>query len=328
MREPSFWWQKPGPAATLLAPLAAGYGAIAARALTRTGARAGIPVICVGNLTVGGAGKTPAALAVAALLLAAGKHPFFLTRGYGGALKGPVRVDPVTHRAADVGDEPLLLARVAPTVVARNRVAGAAAARADGADGIVMVDGFQNPSLVKDFSLIVIDGRRGIGNARVIPAGPLRAPLMEQLDHADAVLVVGDGDGAAAAIARTLPLFHGRLVPELNAVTALLGHKVLAFAGIGDPQKFFGTLDAAAIDAPVRLPFADHHRYSPLEAADILDRAARDRLIPLTTEKDFARMATDPALAALASRTRVLPVTLMVVEEDALRKLVLAKAGG
>ena len=162
--------------AALLSPLAAVYGAIAARRLAQAATRAGIPVICVGNPTVGGAGKTPAAMAIARLLIEAGERPCFLTRGYGGRLAGPLVVE-AGHTAVQVGDEPLLLARVAPTVVAANRVAGAELAREKGASVIVMDDGFQNPSLAKDFSILVIDGARGIGNGRVLPAGPLRAPL-------------------------------------------------------------------------------------------------------------------------------------------------------
>ena len=211
MKAPRFWWEKPGAMAALLAPFAALYGSIAARRLKQEGARAGIPVICVGNPTVGGAGKTPAAMAIARFLIDAGERPYFLTRGYGGRLAGPLVVE-AGHTAVQVGDEPLLLARVAPTVVAANRVAGAELAREKGASVIVMDDGFQNPSLAKDFSILVIDGARGIGNGRVLPAGPLRAPLAPQLDRADAILIVGDETGAtpvvAAARARKLPLFH------------------------------------------------------------------------------------------------------------------------
>ena len=168
----------------LLAPLGAIYGAVAAQRMETPGASAGVPVICVGNLTVGGAGKTPTALAVAHLLLQARERPFFLSRGYGGRLSGPVRVDTSFHHAADVGDEPLLLARLAPTVVARDRVAGARMARKIGASAIVMDDGFQNPSLKKDLSIIVVDGARSIGNGRIIPAGPLRAPVEVQIKQA------------------------------------------------------------------------------------------------------------------------------------------------
>ncbi|MEA2873951.1 MAG: tetraacyldisaccharide 4-kinase, partial [Hyphomicrobiales bacterium] len=235
MRAPAFWWKKPGAASALLSPFAAVYGSIAARRLAQPGARAAVPVICVGNPTVGGAGKTPAALAIARLLIAEGEKPMFLTRGYGGRLAGPVMVDPA-HTAIQVGDEPLLLARVAPTVVAEERVSGARLATASGASVIVMDDGFQNPSLIKDLSLLVVDSR-GIGNGRVIPAGPLRAPLEPQLDCASALLIVGETDPAieAAARARGLPVFHGKLEPAPDAVAALRARKVLAFAGLGGP---------------------------------------------------------------------------------------------
>src|SRR6185295_300855 len=188
MQAPGFWWKKSGAAAALLSPLAAIYGSVAARRLAQSGERTGVPVICIGNPTVGGAGKTPTAIAVARMLISAGERPAFLTRGFGGRLAGPVIVEP-SHAAAEVGDEPLLLARVAPTVVSRDRVAGARHAIAAGATAIVMDDGFQNPALAKDLSILVIDGTRGIGNGHVIPAGPLRAPLAPQLGRAHAILV-------------------------------------------------------------------------------------------------------------------------------------------
>src|SRR5437667_724824 len=212
MREPAFWWRAPGWQVGLLAPAAAVYGAVAGRRLARQGRRAGAPVVCIGNPTLGGAGKTPTALAMARLLAEAGERPVLLSRGYGGALAGPLLVDPARHRAVDVGDEPLLLAQVAPTIVARDRVKGAAAALAAGAGVIVMDDGFQNPSLAKDFSVLMVDSRRGIGNGRCFPAGPLRAPLAAQLGRAHAVVVVGSSGGAsgvmAAACACKIPVFH------------------------------------------------------------------------------------------------------------------------
>ena len=324
MREPSFWWREGSGAAGALAPLAALYGAIAARRMARPGVRAKIPVLCAGNLTLGGSGKTPAAIAIAKLLTAAGERPFFLSRGYGGLLAGPLRVDPQTHRAADVGDEPLLLAAVAPTIVARDRVAGAKMAQAAGASVIVMDDGLQNPSLYKDLALVVIDGRRGIGNARVFPAGPLRAPLAAQLDRAHALLVIGPVSGAgnvvAAVTARKLPVFHGALAPDRATISALGKNKVLAFAGIGDPEKFFQTLAAAGIEVALRKSFPDHHRYSRNEAAALMAQAERDGLTLLTTEKDIARMAGDPSLAALAAATRALPVTLLLGDENGFRQ--------
>ena len=190
MRDPAFWWRNAGLAAGLLAPFAAVYGAIAARRMAGTGARAGVPVLCVGNFTLGGAGKTPAVMMLTKMLQAAGEQPCCLSRGYGGRNSGPKLVDAQNDRAAQTGDEALLLARVAPTIVARDRVAGAQAARATGASLIIMDDGLQNASLAKDFALAVIDGRRGIGNACVFPAGPLRAPIDAQLEQSDALLIV------------------------------------------------------------------------------------------------------------------------------------------
>jgi tetraacyldisaccharide 4'-kinase len=323
MKAPGFWWSEPGIAAALLSPLAAIYGAVAARRLAQGGVRAGVPVICVGNPTVGGAGKTPTAIAIARLLLAAGRQPMFLTRGYGGRLAGPVMVEPA-HTAVQVGDEPLLLARVAPTIVAEDRVAGARFARDKGASVIVMDDGFQNPSVTKDLSLLVIDAR-GTGNGRVLPAGPLRAPLEPQLDRASAVLIVGGGLSAleSAARSRGLPVFHGVLEPAADVVASLRDTRVLAFAGIGDPEKFFATLGAAGIDAPVRRSFGDHHRYSVIEARALLRDAEKAGLQLLTTEKDLARLKDDTAVGALAQRARALPVTMKIAETDDFARLVL-----
>jgi tetraacyldisaccharide 4'-kinase len=331
MREPAFWWQPAGLKAGLLSPLAAIYGAVTTWRMQRHGRKAGVPVVCIGNLTVGGAGKTPTAMAVARLLAAAGRRPFLLSRGYGGALAGPVRVDPTIHTALDVGDEPMLLARVAPTVVARDRAAGAEMARAAGAGCIVMDDGFQNPALDKDRSIVVVDGRRGLGNPMVFPAGPLRAPVGRQLAHAHAVLLIGTGrpgeDVAALASARGLPVFHGRLAPDAQALAPLKGRPVLAFAGIGDPEKFFATLAQAGLDVRARLSFPDHHRFHRAEAIELLARVEREGLVPVTTEKDAVRLLGQDDLAALAKVARALPVTLALAEEDAFRDFLLARAG-
>lgn len=322
MREPAFWWRKPGLLSGLLTPAAACYGAIAARRMAKAGAHAAVPVLCVGNFIHGGAGKTPTALWLAKMLEYAGEKPFCLSRGYGGSLAGPQRVDPKLDGAAQVGDEALLLARVAPTIVAHDRVAGAEAARVAGATIVVMDDGLQNASLVKDFTLAVIDGRRGIGNGRVFPAGPLRAPLAAQLARADALLIIGDGD---PGIKSDLSVFHGRLIADAAAVTALKARPVLAFAGIGDPEKFFVTAEAAGITVAQRTPFPDHHRFTAEEAAGLIMQAEHGGLALLTTEKDRARMTGEPLLAALAAKTHVLPVTLVIEEADALRRLVLGK---
>ena len=327
MREPAFWWRQKSLASAALAPLGKLYGAIAESRMTRPGTRAGVPVLCGGNFTLGGAGKTPTALGLAQALRAAGETPFFLTRGYGGSVTRPRLVDPETDASSVVGDEALLLARIAPTVVAHNRVLGAAFAKARGAGIVVMDDGLQNAMLAKDFTLAVIDGRRGIGNACVFPAGPLRAPLAAQLKRCDALLVIGDDIRArdVTAQAGALPVFHGHLAPQPDAVTSLRARKVLAFAGIGDPDKFFATVEQAGIDIGARRAFADHHRFSAEEAAELVMAAEHDMLTLLTTEKDHARMAGDPALAALAVQAKVLPVTLDVAESDALRALMLGK---
>jgi len=334
MRDPGFWWDKPGLRSALLSPFALLYGAVAAQRMQKNGARCGVPVLCVGNFTLGGAGKTPTAIMIAQMLKADGLSPFCLTRGYGGSEAGPRLVDADTDSGDAVGDEALLLARTVPTIVARDRVAGAKAAVAAGADVVVMDDGLQNPSLVKDFTLAVVDAGRLIGNARVFPAGPLRAPLDAQLKRTDAMLVIGDNDAGhdggprdIAAEAPHLKVFRGRLVPDPAAVAALHGRQVLAFAGIGDPAKFFATAAAAGIDVVQRRRFDDHHRFSGEDAGDLIMQAEREGLALLTTEKDRARMAGDPLLTALAAKAHVLPVTLVVDDADGLRRLMLDRLG-
>lgn len=331
MREPAFWWRDAGLVSGLLAPLGAAYGAVAARRMAGPGARAGVPVICVGNFTLGGAGKTPTAIALVRMLTEAGANPFCLSRGYGGSEAGPRRVDAHADSAAAVGDEALLLARAAPTIVSRDRAAGAKLAQAQGASVIVMDDGLQNGTLAKDFTLAVIDGRRGVGNSHVFPAGPLRAPLDAQLAHCNALLVAGDEGGArdvaAKAQTRGLPVFHGKLTPDLGTIGDLKGRKVLAFAGIGDPEKFFATVSQAGFAIAERRAFPDHHVFTAEEAARLVMNAEHGALALLTTEKDHARMAGDPSLAALAARAHVLPVTMEIAETADLRSLLTRALG-
>ena len=252
MREPAFWHRPSSLISRLLMPLGALYGLVAGHRLQRRGFDAGIPVFCVGNYHVGGAGKTQTVLALTRLLRDLGETPVVLSRGYGGRLRGPIKVDSARHAAEDVGDEPLMLARTVPVVVARDRVEGVALARSQAATVILMDDGFQNPAIAKDASLIVIDGERGLGNGCVLPAGPLRAPLFPQLARTDALVVVGAGTAAApvaAAIAAAgRPVLSAHLKADAASVAALGGKRVLAFAGIGDPGRFFRTLRSHGIE--------------------------------------------------------------------------------
>jgi tetraacyldisaccharide 4'-kinase len=288
MQAPSFW-QSRTPLSTALLPLAALFeaGGCVRRALTRP-YRAPVPVICVGNLVAGGAGKTPVALALAALLRERSVAVYMLTRGYGGRLAGPERVDLERHTADDVGDEALLLSAAAPTWVARDRVAGAKAAVDGGAELILMDDGMQNPSLEKDVSLIVVDAGYGFGNGRVIPAGPLRERMAPGQVRADAAIVVG-GSSDWSFPGLNLPLIRAEFRP-VGDPKCWQGTKLLAFAGIGRPEKFFDTLQASGAELVAALGFPDHHRYSD-EELDMLTRQAAELRTPLvTTEKDWVRL--------------------------------------
>jgi len=293
------------------------------RVQATTPTRVPVPVICVGNLTAGGAGKTPTALALLGCLAErAGGRPFAhaLTRGYGGSLEGPVRVDPARHSATDVGDEALLLTRAAPTWVARDRVAGALAATAAGAQAIVMDDGFQNPALAKDLSLVVVDGEAGFGNGWVLPAGPLREPVAGALARAHAVIVIGTDRAGVADRVRTLqaalPVLAARLAPSRDGVAMVSGRRVFAFAGIGRPEKFFATLGECGAKVVGTRMFADHHRFTAGEIAAIEIEARRLDAHPITTEKDRVRLD-----AATQGRIAALPVTLTFADEAALRRL-------
>jgi tetraacyldisaccharide 4'-kinase len=325
MRAPGFYDRPPGLASFLLLPFALAYGAVAAWRMRQTGERAGVPVICVGNPTLGGAGKTPTAIAVAQMLAAMGEKPGFLSRGYGGSDAGPVLVDSGTHAASQVGDEPLLLARHFPTFVARDRLAGARLAAASGVSVLVLDDGFQNPALAKDCSLLVIDGESGIGNGDVFPAGPLRAPLGAQLSFAQALVRVGAGKGSGPVEDRArmmgLPVLGAQLVPDEGALAALKSKPFLAFAGIGRPEKFFETLKAAGAVVVESRSFADHHRYTADEARELIGAAKKSNLSLVTTEKDLARMRGDAAIEKLAAQSSTLPVRLQFDNEAAVKAL-------
>jgi tetraacyldisaccharide 4'-kinase len=310
----------------LLTPLGAVYGLVAGLRMRSQGFDAGVPVLCVGNYHTGGAGKTPTVLALTRLLRELGETPVVLSRGYGGKWQGPVKVDPSRHIAVNVGDEPLMLARTVPVVIARDRVGGIALARSQGASVILMDDGFQNPVIAKDASIIVIDSDRGLGNANVFPAGPLRAPLRPQLERTDALVVIGDGTAAAAVAAavaaRGKPVLSAHLEPDAASLEALAGKRVLAFAGIGDPARFFRTLRVAGIDVARERAFADHHPFSPAEIEALMTEAARDGLTPVTTEKDLARMRGGEGGAGPARDIAAFAVALQFDDVATLRKFV------
>ncbi len=259
-------------------------------------------------------------MALGEYLAARGKAVHFLSRGYRGRLAGPVQVDPAMHDAVAVGDEPLLLARVAPTWVARDRAAGALAAAAAGADVIVLDDGHQNPALRKDLSLIVVDGGYGFGNGRVIPAGPLREPVTAGLRRADAVLLITpDSRRVAARLPEDLPLLHAALAP--TNVPPVAGQSVVAFAGIGRPEKFFATLEAMKCRIVERFAFADHHRFTETELARIFGRADETGAMIVTTEKDYVRLS--PRI-----RQAVQPVPIALVWRDTGRLETLLRTAG
>jgi len=249
-----------------------------------------------------------------------------LSRGYGGRLHGPVKVDPDRHTAADIGDEPLMMARTVPVVVARDRISGVALARSQGASVILMDDGFQNPAIAKDASLIVIDGDRGLGNGLVFPAGPLRAPLPPQLARTDALIVVGDGAAAAsvaaAIAAQRRPVLSAHLRADDASVASLRGKRVLAFAGIGDPPRFFRTLRASGIEIVRERAFADHHPYAQAEIEALIAEAKPDALTLVTTEKDLARLRSGGRLASYAQEIVPFAVTLEFDDTAKLRTFV------
>ena len=291
-RNPDFWINDNGISQILL-PFAFIWEAVTkARTVLSKPWQAPIPVLCVGNLVVGGAGKTPLAIALARHLIAAGRRPHFLSRGYGGQEKGPVQVDLQRHGAREVGDEPLLLASVAPTWVASNRPAGVRVACAAGADIIVMDDGFQNPSLVKDISVLAVDGGYGFGNHRVMPAGPLRERLSSGLARSDAAVVIGtDATGALNGIRHYCPVHKAHLTPYPD--DALAGKNVFAFAGIGRPEKFYTTLRQIGCTVVATKDFPDHHHFEPGQISQLCREASSVDAIPVTTEKDYVRLSDD-----------------------------------
>ena len=310
MRAPGFWAaRKPTALARALQPIGALYGLATARRMALPGARAGAPVVCVGNFVAGGAGKTPTAIALARMLIADGRRVAFLSRGYGGAKRvEPVRVDPEVHNAKMVGDEPLLLARVAPCWVGGDRVRGANMAVEAGADVLVLDDGLQNPALVKDLAFAVVDGEQRFGNGLCVPAGPLRAPVAAQARFVQALIVIGGDEQDAleiSAAAPAKPILRANLEPDAYAAAPLIGREVVAFAGIARPEKFYATLRRVDAQIVATHDFPDHHLFLPREIEALMEEAARRGALLATTEKDRVRLAPAYARSVLA-----LPATL------------------
>ena len=322
MRPPAFWNDQAGRSSgaltrALLSPLGWAYAAAGAARIARaTPFKADIPVICVGNLTLGGTGKTPVAAALLALLADLGASPFGLSRGWGGRLKGPVCVDPARHSADETGDEPLLLARTAPMVISADRPAGAQLAARHGAGVIVMDDGHQNPTLHKDFTFLVVDGETGWGPGTIFPAGPLREPVSAGLARADAVIVMMPDGETLPDLARLKldglekPVLRAWLAPSAPVPEG----KLLAFAGIGRPQKFFDGLKAAGGDLADAVQFPDHHRFTPADLRHLADLAESWDARLITTEKDHVRLPE-----AVRSQVLSYPVQVRFADEARIR---------
>ena len=312
VKAPGFW-MRDGVVARVLSPLAAVYAAGTARRVARPGWRAPVPVLCCGNAGVGGAGKTTLALDLVARLVRRGVAVHCISRGSGGRVRGTLRVDVAAHGAELVGDEPLLLAAVAPTWVGADRAASARMAVAAGAEALVMDDGLQNSDLVKDGSLLVVDGAAGFGNGRVVPAGPLREPVWAAAGRCVAAVMIGmDGRGARGMLPEGMPVLDAWLVPDQG----LYGMRVVAFAGIARPGKFHATLEQAGAVVAGTMDFPDHHQFRAHEIRAVVARAVQLDAVPVTTPKDAVRLPL-----AWQARVRTVGVRLAWADEGALEAL-------
>lgn len=327
LQAPTFWWKKPGWQAFALWPLSYVYGRVGARRMaTKDRYTPSVPVICIGNFTLGGAGKTPTALALAKAANALGLKPGFLSRGYGGSVRGPLVVDPARHHADEVGDEPLLLARQALTVISRNRKDGAMALERQGVDLIIMDDGFQSAKLHIDVALLVVDSRRGIGNGFVFPAGPLRAPLRAQIAQMHTLLKVGAEDQATPVVRHVAragrPVLSAAIHP-VDVDPALRG-RVLAYAGIADPEKFYASLRGVGAEIAIAKSFGDHQPLDGAAIADLLETARSNDLTLVTTAKDMARLrgSKESRCEELISQSRVLNIDMVFDDPAALGSLI------
>ena len=292
MQAPKFWDKKESKLGKILSPLGRLYAWTVARRLAHHKPyQAKMPVICVGNLSVGGTGKTPVCLALTKLLQEHGQNPWFLNHGYH-ATQQSVLVDKKRHSALDVGDEALLLAEASPTIVDSARARGAQLAEKMGAPFLIMDDGFQNPSLVKTFSFIVVDGKKGFGNERVLPSGPLREPILMGLKRADAVILIGQDEWGVQHYLKQnevdLPVLTGRFVPEKSDLEKLKGKNVCAFAGLGNPQKFFDMLLSEGVQLVQKQSFPDHYFYTRFDIEDLKKKAGS--AILATTSKDWVKI--------------------------------------
>lgn len=317
MKTPSFWKNK-----TLLstALLPAGWiyaGLTALRLKLKKPCHAAIPVICVGNLTAGGSGKTPTAVSLAGILKRGGKNPFFVSRGYGGRLQNII-VDSERHTAADTGDEPLLLSREAPVALNADRGKAAVLAQQNGADVIIMDDGFQNPTLHKDLSFLIIDGGFGFGNCRPVPSGPLRENLNKGLARADAAIIIGSDKQNIRPLLGSLPVFEGQICPEPIPDAQTIN--AIAFAGIGRPGKFYASLKECGVNVIAEHDFPDHHFYTESDLQKLMDEAREKGAVLYTTAKDFVKIP-----AALRPHFRVLEISIKWKDEAALADFVFSR---
>ena len=331
MQAPKFWYRSRSWQAFMLSPLGMVYAwATARRQKNARPTRVDIPVICIGNLNVGGTGKTPTTIAIAQMLTSRGIAVHIVSRGYGGSLQAVTQVDPRVHTADETGDEPLLMAAFAPTWVANERVAGARAAQNAGADVILLDDGFQDPSLIKDLSIIVVDATRGFGNGRCLPAGPLREPVHVGLKRANAVISIGEPEAQSQ--------FRERSADQLGRIAHITASlkpiemgmpwaegRYLAFAGIGDPEKFFATLRGLGAPLVRTVALDDHQKLARPMIQRLMKEAQSMNAQLVTTEKDAARLPAD-----LRSGILSLPVRLEFDDAHALETLlepVLSKIG-